>query len=80
MPRHLFIVSREFPDLYEYLTERFSDDEKAAVFLDRRCGDRRRPLSGLEGHELNRRRVERRLRTHLDEELRSQPHVVVSLH
>lgn len=80
MPGHLFIVSRDFPDLYEYLTERFSDDDNAAVFLDRRSGERRRALSGLEGQELNRRRLDRRFRTHLDEELRTQPHVVVTLH
>ena len=80
MPRHLFIVSRDFPDLYEYLTERFSDDEKAAVLLDRRYGERRRAWSGFEGHQLDRRQADRRFRTHLEEELRTQPHVVVTLH
>jgi hypothetical protein len=52
MARHLFIVSRHHPRLYEYLVERFRDDVKVGVILDRRVsepageppeGERRRP-------------------------------------
>jgi hypothetical protein len=78
-PRHLFIVSRAFIDLYDYLTERFSDDSNVAVILDRRWSERRRAGSELRAHQVNRRRGHRRVRTELDEELRTMPHVVVSL-
>jgi len=79
MPRHLFIVSRKFPDLYEYLTERFIDDKNAAVILDRRWGQRRRGPHEFRSLGANRRFGDRRFRTDLDEELRTQPHVVVTL-
>lgn len=36
MTRHLFILSRRDPDLYEYLKERFADDRAVEVILDRR--------------------------------------------
>lgn len=79
MPRHLFIVSRQFPDLYGFLTERFSDDDKAAVILDRRVGERRL-MPAVQGAQNGRRgHVDRRRRGHLDEDLRTQAHVVVTL-
>ena len=52
-PRYLFVVSRQHPQLYELLIERFQDDRNVEVILDRRvaaqggaeehgAGDRRR--------------------------------------
>jgi hypothetical protein len=39
--QHLFIVSRQQPDLYSYLTREFSEEPDVRVILDRRYGDRR---------------------------------------
>jgi hypothetical protein len=35
-PRYLFVVARQHPELYELLLERFRDDNKVEVILDRR--------------------------------------------
>lgn len=35
-PRYLFVVSRQHPELYELLVERFQDDKKVEVIVDRR--------------------------------------------
>jgi hypothetical protein len=40
--RHLFIVSREQPDLYSYLAKEFSEEPDVRVIFDRRQGERRR--------------------------------------
>jgi hypothetical protein len=42
MARHLFIVSRHHAGLYTYLTERFQDDRKVDIIIDRRVEERRR--------------------------------------
>ena len=42
MSSHLFIVSRQQPDLYSYLAREFSGEPEVHVILDRRKGDRRR--------------------------------------
>ena len=41
MARHVFVVSRHHARLYDYLIERFHDDKKVEVVLDRRVGERR---------------------------------------
>jgi hypothetical protein len=40
--RHLFIVSRQQPDLYSYLAREFSAEPEVHVMLDRRQRERRR--------------------------------------
>ena len=35
-PRYLFVVSRQHRELYDLLVERFQDDTKVEVILDRR--------------------------------------------
>jgi hypothetical protein len=42
MTRTAFIVSRQHPELYVYLRERFTGEENIEVILDRRWGERRR--------------------------------------
>ena len=42
MGQHLFIVSRQQPDLYSYLANEFSEEPEVRVILDRRQGERRR--------------------------------------
>ena len=41
MSQHLFIVARQQPDLYSYLTREFSQEREVRVILDRRQGERR---------------------------------------
>src|SRR5256886_5730958 len=41
MPREIFIVARDRPDLYRYLSQTFSDAENVQVIWDRRGADRR---------------------------------------
>lgn len=50
MAKHLFIVSRQSPDLYAYLTREFSSEPDVTVILDRRQHERRageREAAGL---------------------------------
>ena len=41
MGRHLFIVSRQHPQLYAYLARTFAAELDVEVLVDRRAGDRR---------------------------------------
>jgi hypothetical protein len=68
MQRELFIVARDRADLYRYLSQTFADAENVEVIWDRRAEERRR-MSASAGPE--RRRRERRIRFHVDDELRS---------
>ena len=40
--RHLFLISRDQPGLWEYLRREFSSEENVEVILDRRLGRERR--------------------------------------
>ena len=40
-PRHLFIVARAHPSVYEYLAQQFTADADVEVRKDRRRADRR---------------------------------------
>ncbi|MFQ5829259.1 MAG: hypothetical protein ACE5JD_08910 [Candidatus Methylomirabilia bacterium] len=57
--RYLFIVGRDHADLYDALTEDYSERRRVRVLMDRRQGERRQrlPVYGPE-----RRRAERRRR------------------
>ncbi len=64
-----FIVSRESPQQFEYIKQAFSGEETVRVILDRRVGDRRaRPVPE---DVPERRRADRRSRSHLDRELQT---------
>lgn len=76
MARHLFLVSRHEPRLYEYLVDRFRDDGNVEVILDRRRGERR-SRSAHQGPE--RRRADRRFRQEIDAELQVRSHVILTL-
>jgi hypothetical protein len=41
MSREIFVVARDRPDLYRYLSQTFADADNVQVILDRRSGDRR---------------------------------------
>ena len=66
---HLFIVSRQLPDLYRYLSREFATEADVAVILDRRHGDRRNRVDGAAMRRGDRRRTERRSHTDLSGEL-----------
>lgn len=76
MPIHLFIVSREHQELYTYLTERFADDPKVSVILDRRVGERRRVDVPV---QVERRQADRRRRPEVDAEVRTRSYAVITL-
>jgi CheY-like chemotaxis protein len=56
--RYVLVVSRNHPDVFEYLSRKFAGDPEFQVILDRRKGERRRRA---EPREPDRRRAERRL-------------------
>ena len=41
MAKHLFIVSRQQPELFSYLSREFSAESEVTVIIDRRQGQRR---------------------------------------
>jgi hypothetical protein len=69
MRRELFIVARDRPDLYRYLSQTFADAENVEVVWDRRQGERRQNSQGSAPPD--RRRRDRRTRQQVDEELRT---------
>jgi hypothetical protein len=75
MARHLFIVSRHHPRLYDYLVERFQDDRNVQVIVDRRApGQRPReePTRSDAKSEDRRKRV-------VDDDLNMRSHVIITL-
>jgi len=75
MARHVFVVSRHHARLYDYLIERFQDDKKVEVVLDRRVAERRN--GGLPTSPERRAGDRREKRPGDDLVLRS--HVIISL-
>jgi hypothetical protein len=76
MPRHLLIVSRDSPQLATYLRHHFSDAPEVEVLLDRRRRERRRHANGATP---DRRRADRRIRQHVDKEIRLTSYAFVTL-
>ena len=76
MPRELFIVARDRPDLYRYLTQTFADADNVQVVWDRRAEERRRDgfAAGAD-----RRPEDRRRRPHVETELRSVGYAFLSV-
>jgi hypothetical protein len=75
MGRELFIVSRDRPDLYRYLTQTFADADNVEVIWDRRTKERR---GSPDSARAERRRGERRTRQALDAELRTVGYIFLS--
>jgi hypothetical protein len=75
MARQLIIVSRQHPDLYVYLRDRFVAEREVAVILDRRLAERRRERVPA---KIERRRLDRRLRLNIDVQLRQRSLVVMT--
>jgi hypothetical protein len=69
-------VSRQHPDLYVYLRDRFAAEADVEVILDRRLAERRREQAAV---SRERRRQDRRSRADIDMQLRARSHVIVTL-
>jgi hypothetical protein len=76
MARYLYIVSLRQWALFDGLLERFSDDPKVQVILDRRRGNRRQAEASV---ALERRRVDRRQQLGVSKELRRRSVAVVTI-
>ena len=70
VPRHLLIISRYHPGLYEYVRTRFAREDNVEVVLDRRRGRDRRAAALEAGVE--RRSSDRRVRPQVDAALRME--------
>ena len=66
--RRLLVVPRSKLELYQSLKRSFADNDRVEVILDRRFAQRR---TATTGHEPERRRADRRVRTATEAELRS---------
>lgn len=78
VPRHLFIVSRQQPDLFSYLAHEFSAEPEVTVILDRRQGERRAPQARA-ATRANRRQTERRLKVEFVRQLATLGYAFVRL-
>jgi len=77
MPREIFIVARDRPDLYRYLSQTFSDAENVQVIWDRRACERR--AAAVTAHDPERRRGERRRRAAVDQELHNIGYAFITI-
>ena len=73
----LLIVARDQVEVYRALQEAFGESQKVTVILDRRCENRRRRGLAVPG---DRRRMERRTLSHIEEDLRLRQYVLVRPH
>jgi hypothetical protein len=76
MGRHLFVVSRRHPELFEYLRERFASDSAVEVILDRRVAQRRRRETP---YDPERRRADRRQHPEVEIELQTRSHAIITI-
>lgn len=76
---HLFIVSRQQPDLYRYLSREFSTESDVEVILDRRYGERRSRGDRRASPRGDRRRTERRNKSDLRGQLNTLGYAFVRL-
>ena len=84
--RHLFIIARDQPSLWEYLRREFSSEENVEVILDRRLKrDRRSAPNGGDGERpadetaSDRRTGDRRIRDFVHGQLRSIGYVMLRI-
>jgi hypothetical protein len=69
MTSHLFIVSRQEPDLFAYLSSEFGSEEDVRVIVDRRVGERRRSADARP--DVERRQGDRRAQSHVSRQVNS---------
>ena len=76
MRREVFVVARDRPDLYRYLSQTFADAKNVEVIWDRRTAERR---GTAEGGARERRQRERRRRLAADDEIRRVGYVFLTV-
>ena len=76
MRREVFVVARDRPDIYRYLSQTFADAKNVEVIWDRRTHERRRTA---EGGDRERRQRERRRRLAADDEIRRIGYVFLTV-
>ena len=69
MSREIFVVARDRPDLFRYLSETFAEADNVDVILDRRSGE---DVSAGREHD-------RRARPKVEEDLRSVGYAFITL-
>jgi hypothetical protein len=79
MAAHLFIVSRQHPDLFAYLSNQFAQEPDVHVMLDRRQGERRRGADRRTFTRGERRQADRRTMTVVTENLTSLGYAFVRI-
>jgi hypothetical protein len=77
MPREIFIVARDRPDLYRYLSQTFADAENVQVIWDRRTGERRAASAEIRRPE--RRQGDRRKRAGIEHELQTVGYAFITI-
>jgi hypothetical protein len=76
MRREVFVVAKDRPDLYRYLSQTFADAKNVEVIWDRRTEDRRRTT---DAPPRNRRQSDRRTRPTADDEMRRVGYVFLTV-
>ena len=76
MRREVFVVARDRPDLYRYLSQTFADAKNVEVICDRRTEERRRTT---DAPARNRRQSDRRTRPAADAEMRRVGYVFLTV-
>ena len=79
MMEHLFIVARQRPDLYGYLSREFSAAADVRVMMDRRGGERRHLGERRASSRGDRRQTDRRSRSEAAEQITSLGYAFVRL-
>jgi len=77
--KHLFIVSRQQPDLFSYLHREFREEPDVRVILDRRVGERRQRSNAPAYDHADRRHGQRRGNTEIGSQLSSMGYAFVRL-
>jgi hypothetical protein len=75
MSREIFVVARDRPDLYKYLSQTFADADNVQVILDRRSGDRRDAGES----DAAQREADRRARPNVEQDLRSVGYAFITI-
>jgi hypothetical protein len=77
--QHLFIVSRQQPDLYCYLAREFGEEPDVQVILDRRRSERRRRTDHASAMYADRRQTDRREKPDISPQLSTLGYAFVRL-
>jgi hypothetical protein len=71
MSREIFVVARDRPDLYRYLSQTFAEADNVQVILDRRSGEPRDDAAAAH--------PERRARPSVEHDLRSVGYAFITI-